>query len=159
MFTLDAVINEKQETYNYSVTDDKGTKDYTTDREGHIIGILEWELHCWKYRSGGNGIMLYTEKVQETVEFADLSNKVQSVLDYLCTKTSELEDEREFAIRKKEHMYYQAINNNIKKKFIVSSTLQAIRRDIENMHDDIQANIKQEKSASEKCLETESDNA
>lgn len=43
-FTLGAVINEKQETYNYSVTDNKGTADYTTDREGHIIGILEWAL-------------------------------------------------------------------------------------------------------------------
>ncbi|MDW4107425.1 pathogenicity island protein [Staphylococcus saprophyticus] len=43
-FTLGAVINEKQETYNYSVIDNKGTADYTTDREGHIIGILEWAL-------------------------------------------------------------------------------------------------------------------
>ncbi|UXS59942.1 pathogenicity island protein [Staphylococcus ureilyticus] len=40
--TLSDVMNETQETYSYSVTDEKGTTNYTTDREGHIIGILEW---------------------------------------------------------------------------------------------------------------------
>lgn len=91
--------------------------------------------------------MLYTEKVQESVEFADLRNKVQAVLDYLGMETSELEDEREYAVKKNQPIYHQAINNNIKQIYIVSSTLQAIRTDIENMHDDIQANIKQEKKA------------
>lgn len=87
------------------------------------------------------------EKVQESVEFADLRNKVQSLLEYVSTESSELEDEREYAIKKNDHMYYQAINNNIKQNYIVESTLSAIRRDIENMHDDIQADIKQEKNA------------
>ncbi|MCC3712007.1 MULTISPECIES: hypothetical protein [Staphylococcus] len=91
--------------------------------------------------------MLYTEKVQESVEFADLRNKVQSVLDYLGMETSELEDGREYAIKKNQPIYHQAINNNIKQNYIVSSTLQAIRTDIENMYDDIQADIKQEKNA------------
>lgn len=91
--------------------------------------------------------MNYTEKVQESVEFADLRNKVQSVLDYLGMESSELEDEREYAIKKNQPIYLQAINNNIKQNYIVSSTLQAIRTDIEHMHDDIQANIKQEKNA------------
>ena len=92
--------------------------------------------------------MLYTEKVQESVEFADLRNKIQSVLDYLGMETSELESERENAVKKNQPIYHHAINNNIKQNYIVSSTLQAIRTDIEHMHDDIQANIKQEKSAS-----------
>ena len=91
--------------------------------------------------------MLYTEKVQESVEFADLRNKVQALLDYLGMETSELEDEREYAIKKNQPMYHQAINNNLKANYIVSSTLQAIRTDIENMHDDIKTDIKQEKSA------------
>ena len=39
------------------------------------------------------------------------------------------------------------INNNIKQNYIIESTLLAIRNDIELMHDDIQANIKQEKKA------------
>ncbi|MDW4210397.1 hypothetical protein QI209_05195 [Staphylococcus saprophyticus] len=91
--------------------------------------------------------MLYTEKVQESVEFADLRNKVQSVLDYLGMESSELEDEREYAVRNNEPIYHQAINNNIKQNYVIESTLLAIRRDIENMHDDIQANIKQEKKA------------
>lgn len=91
--------------------------------------------------------MNYSEKVEETVEFADLSNKVQSVLDYLGTESSELESEREYAIRNNEHKYHQAINNNMKANYIISSTLLAIRNDIETMHDDIQTNIKQEKNA------------
>lgn len=91
--------------------------------------------------------MLYTEKVQESFEFADLRNKVQSVLDYIGMESSELEDEREYAVKKNQSMYHQAINNNLKANYIVSSTLQAIRTDIENMHADIQADIKQEKNA------------
>ncbi|MGO1990195.1 hypothetical protein, partial [Mammaliicoccus vitulinus] len=81
------------------------------------------------------------------IEFADLRNKVQSVLDYLGMENEELEDEREYAIKSNDSKYYQAINNNVKANFIISSTLQAIRTDIENMHDDIQENIKQEKNA------------
>ncbi|WP_436945023.1 hypothetical protein [Staphylococcus xylosus] len=99
-----------------------------------------------------------SEKVEETVEFADLRNKVQSILDYLGTETSELENDREFAMQSNQPIVHQMINNNIKQNYIVSSTLQAIRTDIENMHDDIQANIKQEKSASENFGER-SDNA
>ena len=91
--------------------------------------------------------MLYTEKVEETVEFADLRNKVQSLLDYLGMETSELESGREFAMKSNEPIVYQMINNNIKQNYIISSTLQAIRTDIENMHDDIQENVKQEKKA------------
>lgn len=92
--------------------------------------------------------MLYTEKVEESVEFADLRNKVQALLDFLGTESSELENDREFAMKNNESIAYQMINNNIKQNYIISSTLQAIRTDIENMHDDIQADIKQEKSAS-----------
>ncbi|WP_312574744.1 hypothetical protein [Staphylococcus saprophyticus] len=102
--------------------------------------------------------MLYTEKVQESVKFADLRNKIQSVLDYIGMESSELEDEREYAIKKNQPIYHQAINNNLKANYIVSSTLQAIRTDIENMHDDIQENVKQEKNASENFGER-SDNA
>ena len=42
-------------------------------------------------------------------------------------------------------MVHQMINNNIKQNYIVESTLSAIRRDIENMQEDIQINIEQEK--------------
>ena len=102
--------------------------------------------------------MNYSEKVQETVEFADLRNKVQAVLDYLGMESSELEDEREYAIKKNQPIYHQAINNNMKANYIVSSTLQAIRTDIENMQDDIQENIKQEKNALSHAYQSE-DNA
>lgn len=91
--------------------------------------------------------MLYTEKLQESIEFADLRNKVQAVLDYVSTETTELQDEREYAVKKNQPIYHQAINNNIKQNYIVESTLLAIRRDIENMQEDIQTDIKQEKNA------------
>ncbi|WP_261676696.1 hypothetical protein [Staphylococcus equorum] len=91
--------------------------------------------------------MNYSEKVEKTVEFADLRNKVQSVLDYLGMENEELESGREFAMKSNEPMVHQMINNNIKQNFVVSSTLLAIRRDIENMHDDIKTNVEQEKNA------------
>ena len=90
--------------------------------------------------------MNYSEKVQKSVEFADLRNKVQAVLDYLGMENEELEDEREYAMKSNDSKYYQAINNNVKANFIISSTLQAIRTDIENMHEDIQANISKKKT-------------
>lgn len=102
--------------------------------------------------------MLYTEKVQKSVEFADLRNKIQSVLDYIGMETSEFEDEREYAVKKNQPIYHQAINNNLKANYIVSSTLQAIRTDIENMHDDIQTDVKQEKNALSQADQSE-DNA
>ncbi|MDK9867322.1 hypothetical protein ACP3TM_13140 [Staphylococcus sp. IPLA37010] len=102
--------------------------------------------------------MLYTEKLQESIEFADLRNKVQAVLDYVSTETTELQDEREYAVRNNEPIYHQAINNNLKANYIVSSTLQAIRTDIENMQEDIQTDVKQEKNALSAGDQTE-DNA
>ncbi|MCD8888770.1 hypothetical protein K2V59_04390 [Staphylococcus arlettae] len=91
--------------------------------------------------------MLYTEKVEETVEYADLINKVQSLLDYIVSEDEQLKNDREWAMKSNESIAYQMINNNIKQNYILSSTLQAIRTDIDNMHDDIQMNIKQEKKA------------
>lgn len=91
--------------------------------------------------------MNYSEKVQESVEFADLRNKVQSLLDYIGSEDEQLKNDREWAMKSNESIAYQMINNSIKQNYIVSSTLQAIRTDIEHMHDDIQANIKQEKKA------------
>ena len=99
--------------------------------------------------------MLYTEKLQESIEFADLRNKVQAVLDYVSTETTELQDEREYAVRNNEPIYHQAINNNLKANYIVESTLLAIRRDIENMQEDIQIDVKQEKNALSHADQTE----
>lgn len=93
--------------------------------------------------------MLYTEKVQESIEYADLSNKVQSILDFLTSENEDLESDRDCAMKDSNHLYYQAVNNNVKSNYIVTSTLLAIRNDIENMYDDIKVDIKQEKALSE----------
>lgn len=92
--------------------------------------------------------MNYSQKVEETVEYADLINKAQSLLDYISSEDEQLKNDREWAMKSNESIAYQMINNNIKQNYVIESTLLAIRRDIEHMHDDIQANIKQEKSAS-----------
>ncbi|WP_240930009.1 pathogenicity island protein [Staphylococcus hominis] len=42
--TLDSVMKETESVYQYSVTDENGEHYHTTDRKGHIIGILEWAL-------------------------------------------------------------------------------------------------------------------
>ena len=42
--TLSDVMNEDKEIYYYSVIDNTGEHEHTTDREGHVIGILEWAL-------------------------------------------------------------------------------------------------------------------
>ena len=91
--------------------------------------------------------MNYSEKVEETVEYADLINKVKRLLDYIVSEDEQLKNDREWAMKSNESIAYQMINNNIKQNYILSSTLQAIRTDIDNMHDDIQMNIKQEKKA------------
>ncbi|MDW3909735.1 hypothetical protein QI309_06305 [Staphylococcus saprophyticus] len=91
--------------------------------------------------------MLYTEKVEETVEYADLINKVQSLLDYIGSEDEQLKNDREWAMKSNEPIAYQMINNNIKQNYVIESTLLAIRRDIESMHDDIRADVKQEKNA------------
>ncbi|MCE3399064.1 pathogenicity island protein [Staphylococcus aureus] len=42
--TLSDVMNEDKEIYYYSVKDSTGEQKHATDREGHVIGILEWAL-------------------------------------------------------------------------------------------------------------------
>ncbi|NHF54681.1 pathogenicity island protein [Staphylococcus aureus] len=42
--TLSDVIEEDDEIYYYTATDSSGEHKHTTDREGHVIGILEWAL-------------------------------------------------------------------------------------------------------------------
>lgn len=42
--TFEAVIQEKQDKYFYSVIDQNGETRHATDRKGHLIGILEWAL-------------------------------------------------------------------------------------------------------------------
>ncbi|WP_239763052.1 pathogenicity island protein [Mammaliicoccus sp. I-M35] len=41
---FEAVSQEKQDIYFYSVLDQNGETRHATDRKGHLIGILEWAL-------------------------------------------------------------------------------------------------------------------
>ena len=91
--------------------------------------------------------MNYSEKVEETVEYADLINKVQSLLDYIVSEDEQLKNDREWAMKSNESIAYQMINNNIKQNYILPSTLQATRTNIEKMQEEIQMNIRKEKKA------------
>lgn len=42
--TLSDVMKETQHVYRYSVIDERGEHKHTTDRKGHVIGMLEWAL-------------------------------------------------------------------------------------------------------------------
>lgn len=42
--TFKDVLAEKHDIYFYSVIDQRGETRHTTDRKGHLIGILEWAL-------------------------------------------------------------------------------------------------------------------
>lgn len=42
--TLNDVLKEKQDIYTYSVVAGGKEEKYTTNRKGHLIGILEWAL-------------------------------------------------------------------------------------------------------------------
>lgn len=42
--TLNDVMKEKQDIYTYSVVAGGKEEKYTTNRKGHLIGILEWAL-------------------------------------------------------------------------------------------------------------------
>ncbi|HCY6070921.1 TPA: pathogenicity island protein [Staphylococcus aureus] len=42
--TLSDVMKETHHVYRYSVIDEKGEHKHTTDRKGHVIGMLEWAL-------------------------------------------------------------------------------------------------------------------
>lgn len=42
--TLSDVINEKQDVYRYRVISGNEETKYTTNRKGHVLGILEWAL-------------------------------------------------------------------------------------------------------------------
>lgn len=104
--------------------------------------------------------MNYSEKVEETVEYADLENKIQSCMDYLATEIEAVEQTREWAIKNNEFMLQQEINNAWKSHYVALSILRNIREDNERMNDEIVMIVKneQEKSASENFGER-SDNA
>lgn len=94
--------------------------------------------------------MNYSEQVQETVEQADLVNKIQSCMDYLATEIEAVEQTREWAIKNNEFRLQQEINNAWKSHYVALSILKSIREDNERMNDEIVMIIKnkQEKSAS-----------
>lgn len=94
--------------------------------------------------------MNYSQKIEETVEYTDLGNKIQSCMDYLTTEIEAVEQTREWAIKNNEFRLQQEINNAWKSHYVALSILKSIREDNERMNDEIVMIVKneQEKSAS-----------
>src|SRR5699024_9182217 len=91
--------------------------------------------------------MNYSEKVEETVGYADLINKVQSILDYISSEDEQLKNDREFAMKSNESIAYQMINKNIKQNYILISTLSSTRNDIMCKYDESQKHNSKEKAS------------
>lgn len=101
------------------------------------------------------------KNLQDTVELADLGNKIQSCMDYISTEIEAVEQTREWAIKNNEYKLQQEVNNAWKSHYVALSILKSIREDNERMNDELVMIIKkeQEKASSDESLATESDNA
>lgn len=101
------------------------------------------------------------KQIIEILEYTDLGNKIQSCIDYVGTEIEKLEETRERAIKNNEFRLEQEINSAWKSQYVALTILKSIREDNEHMNDEIEMIVKreQEKSATDECLATESDNA
>ncbi|WP_145455929.1 hypothetical protein [Staphylococcus epidermidis] len=97
------------------------------------------------------------KQIKENFEIADISNKIQAVIDYVCDEQERLEDLRDCYRESKQVVGEKQTNDNMKSNFIIVSTLLSVIRDYESELDDIDTVIK--KASSDVSLATESDNA
>lgn len=97
------------------------------------------------------------KQIKESFEIADISNKIQAVIDYVCDEQEGLEELRDYYRENNQVVGEKQTNDNMKSNFIIVSTLLSVIRDYENELNDIDIVI--EKCASDISLATESDNA
>lgn len=96
------------------------------------------------------------KQIKESFEIADISNKIQSVIDYVCDEQESLEELRDYYRENNQVLGEKQTNDNMKSNFIIVSTLLSVIRDYESELNDIDTVIK--RASSEKFGE-ESDNA
>ena len=98
------------------------------------------------------------KQIKESFEIADISNKIQAVIDYVCDEQERLEDLRDYYRENNQVLGEKQTNDNMKSNFIIVSTLLSVIRDYESELDDIDTVIKNA-SSDVNSLATKSDNA
>lgn len=96
------------------------------------------------------------KQIKESFEIADISNKIQAVIDYVCDEQESLEDLRDYYRENNQVVGEKQTNDNMKSNFIIVSTLLSVIRDYESELNDIDTVIKR---ASSENFGEESDNA
>lgn len=96
----------------------------------------------------------------ETMEYFDLGNKVQCILDFIGKEMDSVGENKERAFQNNEDILARELNDVFKSYYVIESILRNLREDNERMNDELLMIIKkgQEKSASENFGER-SDNA
>ncbi|MCH4390622.1 hypothetical protein [Staphylococcus haemolyticus] len=98
------------------------------------------------------------KQIKESFEIADISNKIQAVIDYVCDEQERLEGLRDYYRENNQVLGEKQTNDNMKSNFIIVSTLLSVIRDYESELDDIDTVIKNA-SSDVNSLATKSDNA
>lgn len=98
------------------------------------------------------------KQIKESFEIADITNKIQAVIDYVCDEQEGLEDLRDYYRESNQVVGEKQTNDNMKTNFIIVSTLLSVIRDYESELNDIDTVIKRA-SSDVNSLATESDNA
>jgi len=98
------------------------------------------------------------KQIKEGFEIADISNKIQAVIDYVCDEQEGLEELRDYYKANNQVVGEKQTNDNMKSNFIIVSTLLTVIRDYESELNDIDTVIKRA-SSDVNSLATKSDNA
>lgn len=98
------------------------------------------------------------KQIKESFEIADISNKIQAVIDYVYDEQEGLEELRDYYRENNQVLGEKQTNDNMKSNFIIVSTLLSVIRDYESELDDIDTVIKNA-SSDVNSLATKSDNA
>lgn len=104
-------------------------------------------LYCWKYRSGGNGIMNELVVIKDDLNSGNFSRKLQAVLNLICDRMSEDEKAEKTFIRVNQKNLASHAKEFQEFNFIISSTLKALVDELNSTIKDINYTI--EKALSE----------
>lgn len=96
----------------------------------------------------------------ETMEYFDLGNKVQCILDFIGKEMDSVGENKERAIQNNEDILARELNEVFKSYYVIESILRNLREDNERMNDEIVMLVKkeQEKNALSQADQSE-DNA
>lgn len=82
------------------------------------------------------------KQIKESFEIADISNKIQAVIDYVCDEQEGIKELRDYYRENNQVVGEKQTNDNMKSNFIIVSTLLSVIRDYESELDDIDTVIK-----------------